>query len=80
MRSHTGEKPYQCCLCDEVFLNKGVLDQHMITHTGRNHINIVFMKKAFVDKSKLNLHIRTDTRKIYFIVVNVSFFCREEES
>ena len=61
MRSHTGEKPYQCCLCDEVFLNKGVLDQHMITHTGEKPYQCSQCDKSFIENSNLDQHVMIHT-------------------
>ena len=31
-RTHSGERPYECGICDEKFRQKGVLTQHLLTH------------------------------------------------
>ena len=41
MRTHTGEKRYQCSQCDKTFVENRNLIYHMMIHTGTNHINAV---------------------------------------
>ena len=33
MRSHTGDKPYQCIKCDETFSKQGNLKSHLKAHS-----------------------------------------------
>ena len=44
---HTEETPYQCRICDEVFIPKNNLKTPMISHTGENNQKCTYCKKAF---------------------------------
>ncbi|XP_052249712.1 zinc finger protein SNAI3-like [Dreissena polymorpha] len=35
-RTHTGEKPYQCKICERRFADKGNMRKHMVIHVKRN--------------------------------------------
>ena len=35
-RTHTGEKPYQCFICKNMFSQKSNVTAHERTHTGEN--------------------------------------------
>ncbi|KAI8815867.1 uncharacterized protein EV422DRAFT_547890 [Fimicolochytrium jonesii] len=34
IQTHTGDKPYQCTVCNQRFSEAGIMTQHMRTHTG----------------------------------------------
>ena len=61
MRTHTGEKPFQCDICDMSFLQKIHLSTHMQTHTGEHSVRCDICQKSFSQKRYLSAHMRTHT-------------------
>ena len=61
IRTHTGQKPYQCTLCNAAFPRKSSLDRHTMTHTGEKPYQCTQCNKAFSRTSNLKMLMRTHT-------------------
>ena len=59
MRTHTGEKPYACDLCDYRAIQKGALTIHMRKHTGEKPYACNLCDYRTHDKSNLTTHMKT---------------------
>lgn len=57
MRRHTGDKNFQCHICDRKFTDKCVLQRHMRTHSNVREFKCTECSKEYKDKRVLQIHM-----------------------
>ena len=53
---HSGEKPFQCTICDAKFTQMNTLKSHMNIHTHNKPYTCDICNKSFIQKSNMTTH------------------------
>jgi len=63
MKTHTGEKLYNCTECGRTFAQKNTFTKHMKIHIGGKPYQCAVCKKKFSYKIALNTHTRRHAKE-----------------
>lgn len=80
LRTHTGEKPFGCEVCDARFTRKGDVERHVrIVHNKQKPFKCCRCQRAFGDKKNLRWHLMNHDKKLFYVceVCNFKFGKRE---
>src|SRR6185312_3051478 len=61
LRTHTGERPYECTVCYKTFTHSSNLTTHFRIHTDETPYECTDCDKAFRISSQLKTHLGTHT-------------------
>lgn len=58
MKTHTGDRKYQCNICLKKFVEAKTLRSHILTHSGAKPHCCQLCGKCFTQTGSLNTHIK----------------------